>query len=241
MDKSSILDTLDTLRALDAATSIDSASQVFLSAIQERGFERYLAGQFVSPLSAEAKDAFLNTNFPHEVIVGRLKDGQLLHDPIIQYGLRSRFAFTWETAYNYSSRYGQRLMQQARAFGMNFGVSIPMRRPGSPHGGISLAASFDNKCSFDMPEIELISMHFYSRLEALNPPWKYEPIRPLSPQETDVLQFAAMGKTYWETGKIMNISESAVKDAMTRARRKLNAVDKTHAISRAISLDRILP
>jgi len=59
----------------------------------------------------------------------------------------------------------------------------------------------------------------------------------LSERERDVLRWTAAGKTSSETGMIMGISARTVNYHMTSILFKLNAVNKTHAVVKAVMLD----
>jgi LuxR family quorum sensing-dependent transcriptional regulator len=56
----------------------------------------------------------------------------------------------------------------------------------------------------------------------------------LSPPEREVLQWAAEGKTAWETAQILKVSESAVNLYSARAMNKLRARTKTQAVAIAM-------
>ncbi|HHS83892.1 MAG TPA: LuxR family transcriptional regulator [Gammaproteobacteria bacterium] len=58
----------------------------------------------------------------------------------------------------------------------------------------------------------------------------------LTAKELEVLKWARAGKSYWETGKIMGISERTVKFHLNNVYRKLDVVNRTQAIARAFSL-----
>lgn len=57
----------------------------------------------------------------------------------------------------------------------------------------------------------------------------------LSPREREVLRWIASGKTDWEIGRILEISERAVKFHAAGARRKLEAANRTHAVALAMA------
>jgi len=61
----------------------------------------------------------------------------------------------------------------------------------------------------------------------------------LTHRETEVLGWAAAGKSYWEIGTILGISERTVRFFMTNARRKLNVVSNTQAVAQAVRRDLI--
>lgn len=56
----------------------------------------------------------------------------------------------------------------------------------------------------------------------------------LTPREREVLQWAAMGKTAWETAQLLNLSEKTVKFYLLRACERLGANNKTHAVAVAL-------
>ncbi|WP_156677825.1 helix-turn-helix transcriptional regulator [Sphingomonas profundi] len=57
----------------------------------------------------------------------------------------------------------------------------------------------------------------------------------LSARERDALAFVAEGKTDWEIGGILGISETTARFHVDNARRKLKAVNRSHAVTRFIA------
>jgi LuxR family transcriptional regulator, quorum-sensing system regulator BjaR1 len=234
---------LTVLKAIDRSATADDAIRHFMGLAKSCGFTRYLFSQLINPLRSEARHGMLFTDFPEDVVASRFQGHNLLHDPVVRYGLRSRRPFAWSQAQAHASRYGQAMMLDARTYAMNDGYMFPMRRPGRPDGGVSIAAETLDVSDEDLAHIELAAMHCYGRLEKFHDPQDaiFDEIRPLAPQELDVIQFAAAGKTFWEIGIILGISEAGAKDAMRRAREKLGAVNTVHAVSNAIAREIILP
>jgi DNA-binding CsgD family transcriptional regulator len=58
----------------------------------------------------------------------------------------------------------------------------------------------------------------------------------LSPRQCEVLIWTAQGKTTWETSVIMKCTAATVNYHLKQVFRKLDASNKTHAVSRAMSL-----
>ena len=58
----------------------------------------------------------------------------------------------------------------------------------------------------------------------------------LSAREVQVLQWAAEGKTEWEIGAILGLSEHTAEKFIRSARAKLRAANRTHAVARALKL-----
>jgi DNA-binding CsgD family transcriptional regulator len=61
-----------------------------------------------------------------------------------------------------------------------------------------------------------------------------EPGEPLSPRELEVLKWTGAGKSSWETGMILHISERTVNFHMKNIVRKLDAVNRTQAVAMAL-------
>ena len=56
----------------------------------------------------------------------------------------------------------------------------------------------------------------------------------LTPQEIETLTWIARGKSRWETGVILGVSEDTVKARLEKCRQKLDASNTTHAIAIAL-------
>lgn len=63
----------------------------------------------------------------------------------------------------------------------------------------------------------------------------------LSPREIECLRWAAAGKSFKDISCILNISERVTRAYLDTARHKLNALNVTHAVSRAIGMGLIAP
>lgn len=60
---------------------------------------------------------------------------------------------------------------------------------------------------------------------------------PLTPREAEVLLWTAEGKTAWEAGRIMGITEGTARIHLARVLDKLNASNKPHAVARGFCKD----
>ena len=58
----------------------------------------------------------------------------------------------------------------------------------------------------------------------------------LSKREQEVLQWAAEGKSEWEIGLILGVSEHTADKFIRSARMKLHAENRTHAVAQALRL-----
>lgn len=85
----------------------------------------------------------------------------------------------------------------------------------------------------------LAGLFHATRLAAAAPPPRRPPGKPptprLTPREREVLQWVASGKTYWEIGRILGISERTVRHFMAACREKLDAVSNKQAVAKAVA------
>ncbi len=58
---------------------------------------------------------------------------------------------------------------------------------------------------------------------------------PLTLREAEVLLWTAEGKTAWETGRILGMTEGTARVHMTHVLGKLNAANKPHAVARGFA------
>lgn len=56
---------------------------------------------------------------------------------------------------------------------------------------------------------------------------------PLTPREAEALLWVAEGKTAWEAGTILGITEATANSHITKAAEKLNASNRPHLVARA--------
>ncbi|WP_438800867.1 helix-turn-helix domain-containing protein [Achromobacter pestifer] len=67
------------------------------------------------------------------------------------------------------------------------------------------------------------------------------PIKPLSERQASCLHWAAMGKTSWETARILGVSESTVNFHLCNACEKLGVRGRRAAVVTALQLGLIQP
>jgi DNA-binding CsgD family transcriptional regulator len=134
----------------------------------------------------------------------------------------------------------QRLVDHSGEFGMGGAVMFPVleRRDGMKFG--ALIGSRRPPAEF-YPHIESILPQLHLALSlvvhSLSDHWQPFALRvALSLRERECLQWCAAGKTSAETGAILSISEVTVNWHLKNAARKLDAVNRTHAVAKAVNL-----
>ena len=161
-------------------------------------------------------------------------------DPVIL-GCFQRFhPVDWKRL-DWSSKAARAFRMDAVQHGIgNQGLSIPIRGPNGQFALFTVSHTCDDAtwAQFtDENQRELILIAHYLNQKALEiqKGRAPEPIRPLSPRETDTLTFLAMGYGRGQVAEMLSISEHTLRAYIESARFKLGAANTTHAVARALS------
>lgn len=184
-------------------------------------------------------------NFPSEFRTRFLLHDYVFVDPVLVTARRKLTPFTW--AYDWEKKLGnirltpkqRRILSEGADFGINKGTAFPI--PSLRGGlGILVANSSESQSEVDsiwrhrQHEIHIAAFHIHEAFTgSLGSHFNQYAFR-LAPRETECLQWAASGKTVWETSEILSISEHTVRTYLERSMRKLDCYSKQHAIVKAI-------
>lgn len=125
------------------------------------------------------------------------------------------------------------------------GISVPVR---GQHGEFALFSVTSDLAPLEwdrlkkryMRDLMLLAYNFHSfALNAEHIENETDQRDKLSFREVECLRWTAMGKSAWDTGQIMGVSERTVKFHLENSRAKLRAMNTTHAVSKALSLNLI--
>ncbi len=135
------------------------------------------------------------------------------------------------------SRDHERFVQGLHTFGMGMGVIVPVGRPANVPACVWLAGEDPNLDNDAMTATQLVSLFAASKADALYHSRGLAPqTSSLSSREREVLQWICAGKTSWEIGAILGLTERMINKIIGEAMVKLDAVTRTQAVVNAIRL-----
>ena len=140
-----------------------------------------------------------------------------------------------------------RVIHGAREFSIHKILTIPIHALGGEIGIMSLfsaesEAEFYRCVHAYRHTLHVMAIHFHTAVQdKLSYQDSVLKIVPLTPRELECLHWTAKGKTAWEIGEILTISERTVHQHIMNAWRKLRVVNKTHAVAKAVSLGLAAP
>lgn len=139
-------------------------------------------------------------------------------------------------------RYDQRVIfDEAQAAGLNNGISVPLHGAWGRVGVLSFASrTTESKPEATVGRLTVLASQFHIAFSEISQRARL-PSTPaqLSRREKDCLLWTARGKSSWDIGMILSISENTVNYHLKNAMRKLGTGNRTFAVVKAIRLNLI--
>lgn len=116
--------------------------------------------------------------------------------------------------------------------GLTRGAIFPVHDAAGRRGAVSIGGltGFTDQ---QMLELSYLSIHVFQRLSDIRH-IDVKVAEPLSDREIDCLNWTAAGKTSSEIAEILGLSEHTVNHYLNRAARKLDTVNRTQAVAKAL-------
>ena len=160
-------------------------------------------------------------------------------DPVIIRALRHPEPFEWgvETGSSTSSELQRELFEKAAKFGIRCGFTIPIHDNRGPTAAVTFAADerrpqFERAMNQHGRVLQLMSIYFHAHARRKLIPDRFVDDVALTPREFECLEWAAQGKTAWETGRILGISRHTTATYLENAKAKLGVRTIVQAVAR---------
>ena len=225
---------LDFVDAIEAAATSASVISQFEKMIGDLGFHAYIMAGIPEPGQTLAQVTVAN-GWPAEWFELYNRENLSAVDPVPRHCFSTLNPFEWrDVPYDRERNLAaHNVMTRARDFRFHEGFCIPIHYDDST-GAISMAGERPYLDAETKSAVHLMSVFTHGRLRALARQAPLAPGRRLSAAEAEVLRWAALGKTAWETSQILGISERNVRWHLEEAQRKLMAPNKTATVARAL-------
>ncbi len=150
-------------------------------------------------------------------------------DPVIAQVLNSPepFEWGWEARSETMSAPQRQLFDEAAAFGISYGFTIPIHDTRGPIAAVTFAADenrtvrFRRRIEEDSRVLQLMAFYFHSLARRKLASSRTIDGVALSPRELDCLEWASRGKTAWEIGEILGISRHTATFYLDNVKTKL--------------------
>lgn len=233
---------LDQIECMLACRSTQALSGAIETLARKCGFDHWIYVLDVPHVESQQQPVMLGT-YPADWVKHYFASDYLRVDPVISHCHAHDTPFLWPSSSGVPApeapqAYAQwRLFQEAREFGLNSGISIPLHGLGCAWGLLSLTAS----APMDLvdlraltPSVQLFAHYVHEIGHRLVHGAKLAPR--LTSRELECLKWGAEGKTSWEIAQSLGTSERTVVFHFQNAARKFAVSSRQPAIARAVAL-----
>jgi DNA-binding CsgD family transcriptional regulator len=162
-------------------------------------------------------------------------------DPVMQHCKRAAVPIIWDQE-TYVSRGSADVWDDQARYGYQTGIALALHMPDGRH--FFMGVDRDRPLPLSpkaitrmVAELQLFAVHAQDSAFRIFAPLPIKVDVPsLTPRELEALRWTMDGKTAWEVGTIMNISERTAVLHLQNSMHKLNCVTKHQAVLRAIRL-----
>lgn len=219
---------------VEAAERVETESELteaFECLLKAIGICRYHIGQMSGILPDEI---LLCGNWNEEWVKHYVNHHYYYADAIVAKAKSSPKAFDWETVKEEGLLKGpsKKIMDEAGEFGIQSGYTVPVFQA----NGYLAVASFESGRAAPNKRtraaLQLATVYFHARLLRFRD--TYLPCSELlTPRQRECLHWVGAGKTDWEIGEILNISETTVHSHVENAKRHYKVPTRIQAFVEA--------
>lgn len=163
-------------------------------------------------------------------------------DPVIGTASRTEEPFEWGPDLRADQRSADcvRFFAEAAQFGIRFGFTVPVHDKQRRLAAVTFAtderrAVFRHSINAYRSGLHLMALFFHRQAcSALDPERRVDGIK-LSPRQFECLEWAARGKSAWDTSRIIGISRRTVLFHLETAKAKLDVRSMQHAIAKFLA------
>ncbi len=225
------LDAIERIRNVDGLSAL---SDVLTSAFSRFGYESFCVVAAPTANQQKFSDKLLLRKWPKGWYEQYTSSDFHPHDPISNYSRSQTHSFHWSSvSIPKENRKANGIMTiSSHDYGMVNGYCVPIQGLNGYQATISIAGAEIDPQSEAHAAIDLISIFAFQRLASIRHDMDSPKI--LTAREKEVISWAAVGKTAWDTSVILNISVETVNKIAASAMRKLNVHTRAQAVAESI-------
>jgi len=204
------------------------------------GFETFSAMVVIDHLLGEAEFITIdNTPRDYKESFQNPKNGR--RDPVMQHCKRQSVPIIWDQTTYVSRGLGDKWEEQAR-FGISNGVALALHMPEGRHFFIGVerdqpVPTDPGELTRVVADLQLFAVHAQDAALRILLPSPADPTVPsLTPRELEAMRWTMEGKTAWEVGDVLGISERTAVLHVNNVTHKLGCVNKHQAVLKALRL-----
>jgi DNA-binding CsgD family transcriptional regulator len=204
------------------------------------GFETVSATVVIDHLLGEAE--FITVDNTPEQYQDAFQNRQNWRlDPVMQHCKRQSMPIIWSQKTYVAQGLGEKWEEQAR-YGYGNGIALALHMPEGRHFFLGVdrdqpVPMHAGELTRVVADLQLFAVHAQDAALRILTPGVSEPGKPsLTPRELETLRWTMEGKTAWEVGNVLGITERTAALHVNNATHKLGCVNKHQAVLKALRL-----
>ena len=220
---------------ITSATSVAGVWAIYIAAARQVGLQHGIAC-FLPDDKSIGETTFANS-MPGHWLENYVREGYQEFDPLMRRNHAEIMPFDWSmNDYGVHDLVPNQILWRAdnRAAGIHRGLTIPDRHDGHLKVITLCGAKGEAFDPDDRRALHFAGLEALLRMHELGLAEQHEPVAALSPRERECLQWMVAGKSDWEIGQILSISEKTVSTHIDRLKHKLGVATRAQAIVTAM-------
>lgn len=230
--------------SISRALTLEQLHSICNDLCKHFGFDYFIYGVQLPTLFAKPRVLVID-GYPTEWRERYVTQGYISIDPTVSHCIKSSVPLPWDELGHVTkvNKTVHAFMGESRDFGLRSGVSFPLQKAHGECAMFSLVSGEVNvqkRIAEAIPCAHLIFLHIHEAVRRIEKTARFGNPS-LSEREMECLNWAAVGKTSWETSMILGIAERTVVFHLQNAVEKLGVSNKLQAVARGVSLGLINP
>lgn len=236
------------IRSLSRTSNEDETNAAFREALNQIGFDSFAyLGLRVAGAGERPRPYFI-TSYPVPWVETYDSSGYLRIDPVLLEAPGRALPWIWggQSHRRRASEPQRKFFDEAQSFGIQCGLAVPVHAAGGEFGLVSIAwdgseSDFQKLLKERQHDLHLAAVYLHNHATRfVESAAEAEAIR-ITIRERECLLWSALGKSSWEIGQIIGVSEPTVNFHLKNAMAKLGVHSRVHAVVRACALGLISP
>jgi LuxR family transcriptional regulator, quorum-sensing system regulator BjaR1 len=234
--RSALRDVLDFVERLQTFDSMSAAWNCFLDYASRSGFRMGALADMPGP-GERVQDTVLCLSWPEQWTARYVEKNYIRNDPARLHLTRSLKPYSWRemTSCDAYTKDQKNIVYEASEFCMKSGLIFPMPGLRSGPAMVTIAGENDDFSDEDVMQLHMAAIYTHAVVRKLSRLRPEQPNIPaFSARERECLQWFAAGKSEWEIGEILSISEKTANTYLERAKKKFGVATRKQAIVAAL-------
>jgi LuxR family quorum sensing-dependent transcriptional regulator len=183
------------------------------------------------------RDTMICLSWPEGWSERYFEQNYVRRDPAVLQAAETLDPYTWDEILENPvySKAQRRIVHEATDFRMKSGFVVPIVGFRTGTTFVTVAGTDVDLSSRARAELQLAAVYAHTRIRALAVTKRRPPfVPPLSERERECLSWVATGKSDWEIGEILSISEKTANAHIERAKTKLGVPTRMQAVVMAL-------